>query len=227
MNRSNYGLFPVLIINLMFIISLIAFVIGIKYKKKHRELKHLYIYPLATIIETAIAFPLRGKNILGLYIDHDVNLFAIHAFIVIEFVCIYLFFLKTTIIAGYGRKILPFFFAAFFCLYISGWINKNNFLKNYMDVYFLDSCFILFPCFVYLFQLFNKPPTLNLLNEPSFWFNAGILIYFTLTLPAFFMADYFQTVPLLVIINDINFIGYSIIFSFLIRAYLCEPKATI
>lgn len=213
--------------SLMYILAFIAFIIGLKYRKRHKELSHLFIYSFASLLQNTISVIIIGKTIFTFNITSKVESISIHIFIILEFFCIYFFFLKTSIITGLGKKMLPIFIMPFLYFYLSKWITKENFLKNISDTYFLDSCFILLPCFIYLFQLFAKPPTLNLLNEPSFWFNAGILIYLTLTLPVFFMIDFFRKKPMQPAINDINFIGYCIVFSFLIRAYLCKPKTTI
>jgi len=211
---------------LMYTISLCCFIIGLAQHKKHKELSHLYIYALASFIQNTVGEMLIKRKIFGFYVTTKFGISAMHVFLLIEFVCIYYFFFKTKIISDLAKKMLVLLFACFLCFYIRETLTPN-FFKQVGNFYFLDSCFILIPCFVYLIQLFAKPPTLNLLNEPSFWFNSGILIFFTLTLPVFFMINYFRSEPMLAAIDIINFIGYSIIFLFLIRAYLCRPKTAI
>jgi len=210
---------------LMYAISFCCFIIGLTKKNKHKELSHLYIYALASFIQNTIAEILIKRKILGFYFSIKFGTLAMYVFLLIEFVCIYYFFFKTKIISGLARKMLILLFIGFLWFYIRKFLAPIIF-KQVGDFYFLDSCFILIPCFVYLIQLFAKPPTLNLLNEPSFWFNSGILIFFTLTLPFFFMINRFRSESMLAAIDIINFIGYSIIFLFLIRAYLCRPKIT-
>lgn len=212
---------------IMYILSFITFIIGIRFQKKHKELSHLFIYSLASFLQTTISVIVFGKHIFGININLKAESISLHIFIVLELFCIYFFFLKTTIITGLGKKALPIFFIFFVYLYFLQWLKKDDFLKNIGNTYFLESLFILFPCFIYLFQLFVKPPTLNLLNEPSFWFSAGLLIYFTLTLPSFFMINYLTLKSMQPIINNMNFVGYCIVFSFLIRAYLCKSKTVI
>jgi len=210
----------------MYSISLCCFIIGLAQHKKHKELSHLYIYALASFIQNTIGEILIKRKIFAFYFTAKFGILAMHVFLLIEFACIYYFFFKTEIISGTARKMLFLLLICFLCFYIRE-ILAPNFFRQVGDFYFLDSCFILIPCFVYLIQLFAKPPTLNLLNEPSFWFNSGILIFFTLTLPVFFMINYFRSDSMLAAIDMINFIGYSIIFLFLIRAYLCKPKIAI
>ena len=211
---------------LMYILSFVAFIIGLKYKKKHQELSHLYLYALASFLQNTISIIFFGNSFLRISFNSKIDYISIAVFIIVEFFSIYFFFLKTKIITDFTKKILPIFFIGFLCFYFTQLIT-NNFIEKIETVYFYESCFILIPCFFYLFQLFIKPPTLNLLNEPSFWFNAGILIYLTLTLPVFFMIEHFNSKSLKGVINEINFIGYGIVFSFLIKAYLCKPKTMI
>jgi hypothetical protein len=52
------------------------------------------------------------------------------------------------------------------------------------------------------------------------------LIFFTLTLPFFFMLKYFSSNAMVAAVDMINYFGYLIVFLFLIRAYLCKPKIT-
>ena len=53
--------------------------------------------------------------------------------------------------------------------YISFLINIKIFNEKCRICYYKESLIVLIPCFIYLFQLFLKPPILNLLEEPSFW----------------------------------------------------------
>ena len=223
----NHGYLYILGNSLMYILSFFAFIIGIKHKKRHNNLSHLFIYPFSSFLQNTISMIVFESSFLGLTTRKNIESLSIHFFILTEFVCIYLFFFKTSVMTSASKIILTVLFVFFVSVYLDNWIKTDNFLKKIQRFYFLDSCLILIPCFLYLFQLFAKPPTLYLLREPSFWFNAGILIYLTLTLPVFFMIDYFRGRAMQDLINDINFIGYCIVFSFLIKAFLCKSKTTI
>ena len=220
----NHGLLYIVGALLMYIMSFVTFIIGIKFKNRHVILSHLFIYPFASFLQITFS---GLFDLLGFNISSKNSGISIHIFIIIEIICIYIFFMKTNIITGLAKKILPFFLVGFFLLYLTLWIRNEDLIKKSGRIYFWESCFILLPCFIYLYQLFVKPPTLNLLNEPSFWFTAGILIYLTLSLPTFLMIDYFQNKSIYDLVNLLNFIGYCIIFSFLIKAYLCKPPKTI
>ena len=205
-------------------IAITGFFVGIKYKDRHKELSHLHFYTLASATQSItymiFTFLLPAKKAI------PINL-SIHVFIIIEVSCIFLFFYKTAILTKNVKKYLLFLYSVSMFSYIFSSINSNFLMKNVIGIYYIESLIILTPCFIYLFQLFLKPPILNLLEEPSFWFNSGILIYFILTFPLFFMIDYFVKSSISSLLDIVNYSGYSLIFSFLIRAYLCKPKTAI
>ena len=220
-------LYNIGVVVLLFI-SFSSFIIGLKYKRTHKELNHLFIYSISSFLQvlfiksTKHLFSFPDKNA-----EHTAAKVSIYIFLVIEFSCIYLFFYKIRFYNKRIKKSLAFTFG--FCLlsYIILAIKSNFFILHVDYIYYIQSLIILVPCFLYLYQLFVQPPTLNLLNEASFWFFSGILIYFILTLPLFFMIHYFQSKIMRVMVDIINLLGYNLIFSFLIRAYLCKPKTTI
>jgi len=204
------------------IIAFICFCIGVKYRRKHRELNHLYIYPLFSFLQIIIYFLFTYFNFPKSTSNLSIR-FSIHIFIIVETICIFFFFYKTDILTnGIKNKL---FFAYFFYLsfYIFRLVTSNLFLAH---IFYIQSLIIIIPCFIYLYQLFLNPPILNLLEEPSFWFNSGLLIYFTLTLPLYFIVNYFNKNPMYQLIDFININGYIIIYIFLIKGYKCNPKIT-
>lgn len=220
----HFGYLHIITNLLMLVLAFAVFVIGVKHKNRHKEISHLYIYSFASFLQTLISTFFLRNRFFDFHSSQKIESVTVNIFVVIEFICIYFFFIKTSIITGVAKKALPFFMIIFLMVFLVQLLTIKNFLYNEASVYFLESCLVLPPCFIYIFQLFVNPPTLNLLNEASFWFNAGVLIYLTLTLPIFFMIDYFHSKSLAETVNIINYSGYCIVFSFLIRAYLCKPK---
>jgi hypothetical protein len=208
-------------------LSFISFLIGLRFKNRHKELSHLFLYSISSFLQVLIIGTYGLKKLLRPSIFFIINDSSIHMFIVLEFTCIYFFFLKTSILSLFTKKILVIGLFTGLCTYFILFITLESFVHDFDKIYFWESCLILLPCFIYIYQLFAKPPILDLLKEPSFWFNVGILIFFTLTLPVFFMIDYFENKHLRALVNGINYCGYLIIFSFLIKGYLCKPKVTI
>ena len=204
--------------------SLICFIVGLKYKAKHKELSHLHFYALASLSQGLVYIISKFLFNSG---DNKAISLSILLFIIAEISSIFFFFYKTIIITPNVKKYLLhiyWLFAVFFLLFFT---KSDLSLPHVVSFYYVESVVILTPCFIYLFQLFLKPPILDLLEEPSFWFNSGILIYFILTLPTFFMINFFVKDSVSLLIDVVNYLGYILIFSFLIRAYLCKPKATI
>ena len=80
-------------------------------------------------------------------------------------------------------------------------------------------------CIYYYYQLFRKPPILNLLKEPSFWIITGILFGMSTTIPIFLMGGYlYHNLPrnIFYSIATIAPFGYGIMHLFFIKAFLCS-----
>jgi len=201
-----------------------CFYIGVKNGKKHRELNHLFIYTIASILQTAL---IKSLEIISK--THPIpNLtmyskISIQVFILTEFVCIYFFFYKVSFFNNRIKKILLVSSILFLLFYITSFTSLF-YISHMSYLYNFESMIILLPCFIYLYQLFLNPPVLDLLQEPSFWFTSGVLIYFILTLPLFIIVDNLNDHYYTAMVNIINLIGYMIIFSFLIKAYRCRPN---
>jgi len=148
---------------------------------------------------------------------------SIQVFILTEFVCIYFFFYKVSFFNNRIKKILLVSSILFLLFYITSFTSLF-YISHMSYLYNFESMIILLPCFIYLYQLFLNPPVLDLLQEPSFWFTSGVLIYFILTLPLFIIVDNLNDHYYTAMVNIINLIGYMIIFSFLIKAYRCRPN---
>ncbi len=210
----------------LLILTLLVFIIGIALRKRHKELSHLFIYPASSFIQefyVSIAFfsvEKKSSYRIALLLEG----ISVHLFISIEFICIYYFFYKVSILTNFSKQILKLFFIAFFCIYFLFAELSNDFILSYGKIYLIQSCFILLPSFIYIYQLFNNPPILKLAAEPSFWFNAGILMFFILTLPFFSTIKYYGIPKFSHYKNSIYNIGYIIIFLFLVKSYLCKSK---
>ena len=201
--------------------ALTSFLVAFRFKNRHKELSHLHIYSLASFIQCsfyhiATASPIANK---GQLISSSV-----HIFIIIETTCIFYFFYKNQMFSVNSKRILFVLYALFITLYLHSFAKNNFRIIPSGSIYYMQSLIVLAPCFIYIFQLFLNPPILNLLEEPAFWFNAGIMIYFILTFPIYFMIDYFSKGPIYILLDTFNYIGYILIFLFLTRAYVCKPK---
>lgn len=83
---------------------------------------------------------------------------------------------------------------------------------------------VLFCCFYYL-QLFEEMPTLNLLEEPSFWIISGIFFCMCATIPISSVRGYLRdNIPyeLYLSMGGIGSFAYGVMHIFFIKAYLCS-----
>ena len=78
-------------------------------------------------------------------------------------------------------------------------------------VYTLESAILLIPSLFYYFQLFTKPPTINLIKESSFWVVTGIFFSMICSLPYCIIENY---------LRKINFEVATQLFSILLRFIL-------
>ncbi len=102
-------------------------------------------------------------------------------------------------------------------------IDKYAFATNHFGLIILS--------IIYLYKLFNNPPTKNLINYPTFWIVAGVLLCSIICFPIFSLWSYLVSPRNFNIRNDIvnDFIlcnlppfGYIIMFSFFIKSFICS-----
>lgn len=205
---------------LMIASALVAFVIGFIYRNKFRELKFLFIYPMASILQILSLY-------YAVYIDSIIELESLAGsiFIVVEFILISNFFYKVISIKVL-RTSIQLIFIIFMLYLLVLWTSTNSFYKYPYKMYLPQSLCILCFCFLYLFQLFKLPPKLDLVNNAPFWITIGCLFYFSSTIPLFFMNSILIAFPHYHNFYSINFFGYSILFFFLSKAFLCAPVPT-
>ncbi len=93
-------------------------------------------------------------------------------------------------------------------------------------VYTVEGILLLPICISYFIQLFRKPPSLNLKNEPGFWISIGLLFFLTCTLPYSILENYVskRSFFLLLQLYSIFYIFYIFLFLTIIRAYLCPRE---
>ncbi len=211
---------------ILFITAIISFYNGIKYRKKHEQLKYLYLYPLSSFLQIAIFYSTAYFSIPKHLLIFFVKL-SIHCFIIIETASIFFFFWKINILTKKIKVKLLILYILSILTYIYYLTTSTFFFFHATYAFYFQSILVLIPCFIYVYQLFLSPPILNLLEEPSFWFTSGLLVYYTLTLPQYFMLHYFYKNPMSQLTDLVSVNGYITIFLFLIKGYKCNPKITI
>jgi hypothetical protein len=201
------------------ILSIIAFIVGLKHYKEPKELRIITYYS-----GVAVAYDIIGTY-FQLLNNLTVGIVGESILSVIEFIifCIYLY---RAISSHRMRAIIKFFYWTFPALLFFAWIKWKR-LDMPTLAYVLDALYLIVPCLVYFYELFTTSKLLFLKNHPSFWIVTGILFYNSCTIPLFLLTGYFaRKAPSYEhLISSLNYILYSILYLLFIRAYLCRTKA--
>jgi hypothetical protein len=138
---------------------------------------------------------------------------------------IFFTYIKRVLEEKYKKSILWIIFGAFY-LSVAIFAIENLLINGQLIM--LQNCYtaqaiaLLILCTLYFFKLFQSPPVLNLLNEPSFWVVTGLTFCLLSTLPFSF---YLNT---LVKKNYVLYSqAFSIIYIFYILLFLMIARASI
>lgn len=219
---------------LLVAILVIGLCIALKYRKKYPILKYFPIYIcslLLVFLSIYVWLIIPGVDNYILSTFNFIN-YIDYMFILVElFIFSHFFYLSITnkaikkIILGLSILFIPYFLFElcndkFFPRSISEWSQSR--------VYTVESLILLIPCFVYFYELFNKPPVLNLKNEPSFWIVVGWSFFATCTLPYSLLENYLRKSysNLMTQFYSVFYIFYTLLLITIIRAYLCKKIYT-
>lgn len=90
--------------------------------------------------------------------------------------------------------------------------------------------FLLIPCSVFYFEIINIKSGINLQDRPSFWITTGIFFYAMISIPYYLVDMYFlreQYEYRTALSVALFIIPFSINFLFLIKAFVCKRSLTI
>lgn len=169
-------------ISILFCMS--SFIVGllcIKFIKGY--LVPLFLIVFVSFVTDSINFICVRENINNFYILH---FFTIIEFILISF--FYLLFFRKYLRPGYLLVPIPVFLIIAFIDYkINGFNTMDNFSAS-LEAILLSLYALASFLFVMRKLLFE-----NILSEPFFWINSGILFYFSGSLLVFAFSNYFLT----------------------------------
>ena len=209
---------------LMFIITIITFIVSVKYSKGQRQLKLIPYYLGAALLQDCIYF--YNYLIEGTSSVTGMQSISVNIFMVIEFIIFY-HYLYHIISSPKKKLVMKFIFISFLSIILFSWIIMPfSFTHILLHSVVLESLCLIVPCLFYFYQLFATPEQLILKNHPSFWIVTGIFFYNCCSIPIFLSATYISiNLPsYLNAIFALNFILYSILFLLITRAYLCRKK---
>ena len=172
------------------------------------------------------------QGVLILYFDLNpgpVNIDSISAniFTIIEFI-IFSFFFLSILQSKAIKYLLIIFLIGFplFCTYY--WLKINSVYNFPYTISVVEAFCFLVPCFFYFYEVFTKPPTYNLSRQPQFWITTGILFYFITMIPSFLIMEFLEDNWFL--FRNLGLIGFfstSLLYSLIVKGFLCKNKQII
>ena len=201
-----------------------AALVGYRHRHKFAELKYFHLYPIASLTQGIFACATVG--LLDPNTAWKYSRISIMIFIFLEAILLYNFF-SNAIKVNSLKFILKALFIGFFIFSIAIFVLTNTFLNSEMIITG-ETCVVILSVCLYFKQLFRMPASHEIIEEPAFWINIGVLFVFSCTLPAMTLSFFGQGS----ILSDsyafiINFVGYSVLFLFIIRGYLCRKEEVI
>ncbi len=211
-------------IPILMVCQIIASLVGYHHKNKFVELKYFHLYPIASL--TQGIFSLTTLGFMDKNLESKCSEASVVVFVFLE-VLLFYSFLSNVIKIHSLKLILRALFLAFLLYSIAVFAFTDTFFNSGMII-MGEACMIIPSVCLYFVQLFRLPATFNIFEQPAFWINIGILFLFSCTLPSvvlMFSVDAH-------ILSDsfyffINFMGYSVLFLFVARAYLCRKENVI
>lgn len=208
--------------------------VAIRYRRKHEVLKYFPFYIGGLLLVFLSIYVWLIFPDIDRYIHSTFNFinYIDYFFILVELFILSNFFYQSIsnkairkIMIAFTLLFIPYFFLElyndkFFPRSISEWSKSR--------VYTVESLLLLIPCFIYFYELFKKPPVLDLKNEPSFWIVIGWSFFATCTLPYSLLENYLRKSysSLMTQFYSVFFIFYILLFITIIRAYLCKREYT-
>jgi hypothetical protein len=211
--------------------ALIGFIIFVLKKKKENIAYNFLYYFIAYIFLKSIFFvhPLL-PDLLSPQEWFIIEELADYIFTLLEFLIFYNFFRKV-LNFSFHKKILTIIFYVFI---ISGCsiLFYNIVAFDKVQISFITFLFnmqaisLLVPSIFYYIEIFKSKPILNLFRDGSFWIVTGLSFFMITTLPSSLLLNSFYKSNVKVFLNTffLFYIFYIILFSMIIRAYLCNPK---
>jgi hypothetical protein len=217
---------------LVLLMAIVAIIITGKNKTKTINIFTYYFGAFIILKSFYFSHALFLSNTSFHYTMVSIDYYADYVFTLFEFY-IFVSFFENILDSSSDQKILKFIFWAFsiigFSILIHDIIKYGYPAKlNLHFLFIVQAVSLIIPCILYYIRLFNADPTLNLLNEPSFWIVTGLSFFMVCTLPYSFFIDYLLKTDILLYghLFSIFHIFYLLLFTMIIRAHLCKPIAT-
>lgn len=213
-------------------VLMLTLFISLKNRKKHTILRFFPIYTACLLTVYISGYIVMCSTDLYSYSVTTFNFinYIDYLFILIELGILVHFFLSI-IENRIVRRILILLTILFIPYYFIESYDDKYFPRSISEttqsrVYTIESLILLFPCFAYFYELFKKPPVLNLKKEPAFWIITGWSFFATCTLPYSLLENYLREShsSLMTELYSVFYIFYILLFIMIIKAYLCKKE---
>jgi hypothetical protein len=208
--------------------AIIGFVILRRQKRK--ELKIFELYLIAYI---SYEIPV----VLTSFLQNDPHFtafvlrFVDYLFTVFEFFVFYVYINKA--LEGINRFVirllsLAYYLTNAFVLLKVLIVSRTIPSEVMQNAFIIQATVLLFLCVLYFLKIFNSKPTLDLINEPSFWIITGLTFCMLCTFPLTLLLNniFYNNYMLYTQLFSIFYFFYIILFIMIIRASLCKKIIT-
>jgi hypothetical protein len=210
--------------------AMIGFAIFI-FKKDKKNVAFIFVYYfiayvlLKSIFFVQASFPTNRKWA-------NASELADYIFTLFEFLIFFTFFKKALFFNSHKKFLTVICYVFMFTgcaillhdMFVSGKIRNSsaNLLFN------IQAIGLLIPSIFYYLEIFESKPILNLLNDSTFWVVTGLSFFMISTLPFSLLLNSFRKSNPSVFFKlfTLFYFFYIILFSMIIRAYLCKPETT-
>jgi len=190
------------------------------YFTSKNDYSYLKLFPpflLATIIVETIGNYLgsKGKSNTDIY-----NFFTVFEF------CFYLWVISLIIHNKKVKMVTRVTLVLYLLISVSNIIFIQKIDRFHTVTYAFGCLLIVAFCIYYFFELFKRPKSVKLKNNPAFWICSGLLFFYCCGFPLFGLANFLSNISPLIIKNfySIVIILNIFLYSLFTIAFLCRIK---
>ena len=215
----------------MFLTLIIALLVTITKRNKYKKLKFFPFYFGFFIVRLSIRYAHIYNS--GYPPNEDpfyyFDGFFEYLLVMLELL-IFMQFFYQVLYSSNKKKIIKFLCIIFVIFGISRLINdsilySHIIISTITQMFFLEAVLLLISCFLYYLQIFKSPPTLKLLNEPSFFVVTGLFFFLICSFPYSLFLDLISNYPSIYrFIFSIIYIFYILLFLMVIKAFYVNQR---